>query len=45
VYTSAQLAEEYKQEKQNVSHFPKNTRINFFEAKFGTENNGVHVLF
>ena len=44
-YTFAQLAEEYKQEEQNVSHFPKSTRMKFFEAKFDTENDGVCVLF
>jgi hypothetical protein len=45
VYTFAQLAEEYKQGKQNVSHFPKSTRMKFFEAYFDTENDGVCVLF
>ena len=41
----AQLAEEYRQEMQNLSHFPKSTRMKFFEAKFDTENDGVCGLF
>ena len=44
MYTFAQLAEENKQEKQNASHFPKSIRMNFFEAIFDMESDGVGVL-
>jgi len=45
VYTFAQPAEEYKQEKQNASHFPQSIKMKFFEAKFGTESDGVCVCW